>query len=70
MIGRDFTVFGRDKEVGVILLTADFDVGFITGLGIIDIALIFQVKEMAIVSGGLGIVKDSLIRGGDRKNVS
>lgn len=49
MVGRDFTAFRRDKEVSVILLAADFDIGFVAGLSIVDVAFIFQVKEMAIV---------------------
>ena len=69
MVGRNFTVFRRDKEVGVILLTADFDVGFVAGLSIVDVAFIFQVKEVAIESGRLSVIKDSLIRGRDRENV-
>ena len=51
------------------MFTIDFDIGFITGLSIVDVTFIFQVKEMAIVSGGLGIVKNGLIRGGNRKNI-
>jgi len=51
------------------MLTIDFDIGFITGLSIVDVTFIFQVKEMAIESGGLGIIEDGLIRGGNRENI-
>lgn len=70
MVGGDFAAFRGDEEEGVMLFTFDFDVGFITGLSIADIAFIFQVKVMTVVGSGLGIIKDSLIGSRDREYIS
>ena len=61
MIGGDFAAFGGDKEEGIVLFTFDFNIGFVSGLSIVNIALMFQVKGMAVVSSSLSIIKDGLI---------
>ena len=39
MVGGDFAAFGRDEEEGIVLFTFDFDIGFVPGLSIVNIAL-------------------------------
>ncbi len=68
VIGSDFKTFGRDKKEDVIMLAHDFDISFITGAYRVYIAFIFQIKGMAVESGGRSIIQDSLIRDIDVKD--
>ena len=70
MVGSDFTAFRGDEEESVALFPFDFDICFITGLSIVNIAFIFQVKVMTVVGSGLAIIKNSLIGSRDREYIS
>jgi hypothetical protein len=70
MVGGYFTVFRRDKEEGVTLLTFDFDISLIASLSIVNKSFMFQVKVMAVISRRLSIIKDSLVGARDREYIS
>lgn len=68
VIGSNFKALGRDKEEDVIMLTLDFDVGFIACAYWVNRAFIFQIEGMAVESGSGGVIEDCLIRDLDVKD--
>lgn len=62
MIGGDGKLFRRDKKEDVVIEAKDFDIGFIAGRDVVNGAFVFEIKLMAIKSGGGSIVEDGLIR--------
>jgi hypothetical protein len=70
VVGGDFAAFGGDEEEGIVLFTFDFDIGFVAGLSIVNIAFMFQVEGMAVISSGLSIIKDGLIGARDFEYIS
>lgn len=59
----------RDKEKDIGVLTADFDVGFIAGAVVINLAFMGKVEAVAIISGRFGIVEHGLIRDDDAEDL-
>ena len=47
---------GRDEEEDEAMFAQDLDISFITGLEIVDRSFILKIEEMAVVSGGFGVV--------------
>lgn len=68
VIGRNFEALGRDKEEDIIMLTLDFNVGFIAGAYGVDRAFMLQIEGMAVESGSGGVIEDGLIRDLDVKD--
>ncbi len=69
MISGNLPTAGGDEEKGIAVLTADFDVGFIAGAVVIDLAFMGQIEKVAIISGGLGIIEHGLIGDGDAEDL-
>lgn len=61
MIRSNLQVFGRDKEPDVIVLAQYFDVGFITGRDVINLAFVLEVEAVAMPGGTGGVVENSLM---------
>lgn len=68
MIGREDQVFGRYEQPNEGPFADDFDIGFITGGGVIHGAFELQIEAVAVIGGGLGVIEDGLVRDGDIKD--
>jgi len=69
VISNNLPTVGGDEKKDIAMLTADFDVGFIAGAVVVDLAFMDEIEEVAIIGGGLGIVEHRLIRDGDPEDL-
>jgi hypothetical protein len=52
MVGCDLMVLRRDKKENIVVLTGNFDIGFIASAYVINIAFVLKIEGMAVISGG------------------
>ena len=70
VIGRDVMPLGVEKEEGVLVLARHANIGFVPGGGVAERGFVAQVKGVAVVSGGLGVVEDGLVAEGHAKDLT
>lgn len=70
MISGDLVRGFGDKEPDVVPDFLDLDISFITGEEGIDGAFMFEIELMAVIGGGLNVVKDGLIGEWDAPDIT
>jgi len=70
MISSDLTVTRGDKEKDKMVFASHFDIGFISSLNIIYFSLIGLVEPMTIGGNYFGIIQDTLVGEGKRKDIT
>ena len=70
MIGDNFGAFCRNKEEDIILFALDFDIGFISGIQVVDRPLILEIEKMTVIGSGFGIVEHRLIGDRDAEDIT